>query len=345
MFKNTKSSSKIISSWIAIPFLALSLTSCGGGGGGDSASTTTSSTLVNSAQSFSDAISFAGGQKISDAITAPGTPTGGFLNLTSELAVTSGGTSSLTVTPNVPDGSFVNAYLIKLSGATETFVIPADANGQPFSKSTFLSIDELEKSSNNQSVSFASTPSTPVSLNCTATEGLTLEGATFSAEATVQAYITNTQPSTQPTFTAADFDTSNASFWTTPETVSFKAVTAGEGQVQVTLTWNNDADVDLYLVEPDQNEIFFGNSTSTSGGFLDIDDTDGFGPENVFFESGTPAGTYAVEVDLFSLNTDPAPVTYNVTVKVNGTTQTFEGSLTTESFGNAPVPVTTFTIN
>lgn len=74
----------------------------------------------------------------------------------------------------------------------------------------------------------------------------------------------------------------------------------GTGDVQVTLTWDNSADLDLYVLEPSGATISYGNRTSASGGQLDVDDTDGFGPENVFWPTGqAPVGTYQVQVNLF----------------------------------------------
>jgi len=57
------------------------------------------------------------------------------------------------------------------------------------------------------------------------------------------------------------------------------------GDMQATLTWNTTADVDLHLVEPDLNHVYYGNMQGTSGR-LDFDDVDGFGPENMFVASG-----------------------------------------------------------
>lgn len=57
------------------------------------------------------------------------------------------------------------------------------------------------------------------------------------------------------------------------------------GDMQATLTWNTTADVDLHMVEPDLNHVYYGNMQGTSGR-LDFDDVDGFGPENIFVASG-----------------------------------------------------------
>ena len=70
--------------------------------------------------------------------------------------------------------------------------------------------------------------------------------------------------------------------------------------MQVTLTWDNDADLDLHVVEPSGEEIWYEHTESATGGFLDVDDVDGEGPENVFWFVGAPSGRYVVRVVHFS---------------------------------------------
>ncbi|MEO0571466.1 MAG: hypothetical protein AAF039_07145 [Bacteroidota bacterium] len=77
----------------------------------------------------------------------------------------------------------------------------------------------------------------------------------------------------------------------------------GDGDVKFTLTWDNDTDLDLYVTEPSGDTIWFGNRTSTTGGQLDVDDIDGFGPENIFWPTDfARPGEYRVEVNMFSGN-------------------------------------------
>lgn len=78
-------------------------------------------------------------------------------------------------------------------------------------------------------------------------------------------------------------------------------VVIGTGAVHITLTWDNATDVDLHVTDPSGEEIFFGHPGSASGGRLDVDDIDGYGPENIFWpEGGAPAGQYVVEVVYYS---------------------------------------------
>jgi hypothetical protein len=73
-------------------------------------------------------------------------------------------------------------------------------------------------------------------------------------------------------------------------------VILGEGDVQVTLLWGGTADLDLHVRDPNNEEIYFGARTSSSGGSLDHDDTAGTAAahvENIFWpQAGAPSGSY-----------------------------------------------------
>ncbi|MEM6326704.1 MAG: hypothetical protein AAF791_06245 [Bacteroidota bacterium] len=112
----------------------------------------------------------------------------------------------------------------------------------------------------------------------------------------------------------------------------------GGGDVQVSLTWDTTADIDLWVTDPSGELIAYFNRTSESGGQLDVDDRDGFGPENIFWPTGgAPQGTYTVDVDHFS---GASPTGYSVTTVVQGQTQTFRGLIAFDQTAR----ITTFTI-
>ena len=66
----------------------------------------------------------------------------------------------------------------------------------------------------------------------------------------------------------------------------------GTGDVQATLSWDHEADMDLHLFDPDGEEIYYGNDTSASGGTLDHDANVGCGlpdaVENIFWPTVQP---------------------------------------------------------
>lgn len=115
----------------------------------------------------------------------------------------------------------------------------------------------------------------------------------------------------------------------------------GTGDVQVTLNWTGDIDVDLHVVDPTGAEIAYPTPTSASGGELDVDripSAGDLGPhvENVFWPSGgAPAGTYQVFVRALSgYESTTADFTVDVLVngvRVTGTGGTISASTTSDT--------------
>ena len=115
--------------------------------------------------------------------------------------------------------------------------------------------------------------------------------------------------------------------WSNPVTVTTRVVNVGSGTFQVSLTWNTTADLDLWLNQPDESRIWYQAPISrASGGQLDVDDVDGYGPENIFFD-GAPSltGPYTIVVSHFS---GASPTNYTVRVTINGSTETHSGTVT-----------------
>ena len=121
-------------------------------------------------------------------------------------------------------------------------------------------------------------------------------------------------------------------------------VVFGTGAVQITLTWDDPVDLDLHVIEPSGEEIYFGYRDSESGGHLDRDTicestTEGK-PENVYWADSAPRGTYEVRVHLYGLcNTSLASVNFRLRTVVDGQARTFSSSVTEDE----TKVVTTFT--
>jgi hypothetical protein len=96
------------------------------------------------------------------------------------------------------------------------------------------------------------------------------------------------------------------------------------GDVRINLTWDSDADLDLYLVEPDGTTIFFGSPSSNSGALLDQDTNfvceDNFGTEeNITWPTGQPLlGTHTIQVRTWDLCSDGF-ANWTVTVTIGDT--------------------------
>ena len=96
----------------------------------------------------------------------------------------------------------------------------------------------------------------------------------------------------------------------------------GEGNPRVTLFWDSDDDLDLHVIDPSGERIWYNDRESVSGGTLDRDDNVGVcgvdaepgGVENIFWPEGSaPTGNYTVEI--YSFN-DCEPPTADWTLQV-----------------------------
>jgi len=132
---------------------------------------------------------------------------------------------------------------------------------------------------------------------------------------------------------------------------SVDAVQVGTGEVQVSVSWDLESDVDLHVVDAAGEEIYYDHNRSASGGELDLDsnaecEIDGTKNENITF-SDAPPGTYTVRVDYWS-NCDVAKTNYVVTVRVSGQpAKTYNGSFTgkgDEGEKGAGKEIATFTV-
>jgi Ca-activated chloride channel family protein len=69
--------------------------------------------------------------------------------------------------------------------------------------------------------------------------------------------------------------------------------------VRVVLAWDADAtDVDLHVIDPNGEEVFYGHNLSYQGGMISHDATGGYGPEEFSLHHAKP-GKYRVEANFF----------------------------------------------
>jgi hypothetical protein len=121
------------------------------------------------------------------------------------------------------------------------------------------------------------------------------------------------------------------------------------GDLQVSVSWDAPSDVDLHVVEPSGEELYYGNQNSATGGQLDVDSNaacniDGRQIENIRWPGIAPAGTYIVRVDYWG-SCGVARTNFLVTVRQGSSTRTFPGSFTGEGDtggAGSGVTITTF---
>lgn len=106
---------------------------------------------------------------------------------------------------------------------------------------------------------------------------------------------------------------------------------AGQGEVQVTLAWNGDVDLDL-LIRCPGGEVISHQQRAACGGQLDVDmNCHGMScrrthdpVENIFWRTGiAPSGAYSIFVSNYD---NGPPADFLVRVLVRGTEKTFRGS-------------------
>jgi hypothetical protein len=139
-----------------------------------------------------------------------------------------------------------------------------------------------------------------------------------------------------------------------PETLVTTIVQVKTGDIQISVSWDVDNDIDLHVVDPNQFEVYYAEKLSPEGGELDLDSNaacliDGIRNENVLWPVGqAPHGTYTVRVDNYD-NCAYAAANFVVTVQKKGqAAQTFMGSFAASDLGDlgdvgSGTTITTFT--
>ncbi len=111
----------------------------------------------------------------------------------------------------------------------------------------------------------------------------------------------------------------------THETITVTRIEAGTGKLQISCSWDRPNDIDLHLVEPNGEEIYYGNEISDNGGSLDVDSNAGCSIDNINSENITYGdtaivenGNYIVRVDLWSNCSVESNTNVVVTALYNG---------------------------
>lgn len=120
-----------------------------------------------------------------------------------------------------------------------------------------------------------------------------------------------------------------------PGSTCYEGVCVGEGALRFSMSWITDTDIDLHVITPGGNEIYY-DAPTQDGGTLDVDDCveglcavqDGTHVENVVFMADAPRGSYqfwahnydaevatSVTIDAF---VDGVPMTFVETVPTGG---------------------------
>lgn len=99
--------------------------------------------------------------------------------------------------------------------------------------------------------------------------------------------------------TAQPGDPCNGTVDCTPGSICFNQVCVGDGALRFSMAWQGDTDIDLHVLTPGGEMIYYG-LRSAGGGTLDVDDCvsgtcsspGAVHVENVVFDSSAAAGVY-----------------------------------------------------
>ena len=80
-------------------------------------------------------------------------------------------------------------------------------------------------------------------------------------------------------------------------------------KLRIVLAWDSDhTDVDLHVITPNGEHAWYGEQTIPSGGSIDIDATDGYGPE-IFATPNAQHGAYQIYANYYGGNSDAQVIT------------------------------------
>ena len=118
-----------------------------------------------------------------------------------------------------------------------------------------------------------------------------------------------------------------------PECHTILPAHVGAGEVEVTLSWDTNADLDLHVADPNGDEVYYGSEQVASGGLLDLDSSCGpqafIRNEHVGWSQGTPPpGLYEVRVSHWGSPCDTDETNYVVRIYNHGHVTTFSGAFT-----------------
>lgn len=132
--------------------------------------------------------------------------------------------------------------------------------------------------------------------------------------------------------------TDSGSVFSVEEQERLQQAGAKSGEVEIGLFWQNSNDLDLHVVDPRGERIYFGDRVSSTRGELDVDRNASCGGnvtnkpvEHIVWPPGfAPSGKYIVQVDYFQSCSSSNATAFSVTIGAPGYSKTIEGQISSD---------------
>lgn len=318
------------------------LTACGGGSSSSDSDGGNKEPVAVTTENLSDVITIQGATPVSFDTSALNLASTAGIASVDEVVVAANTSFSMKLSVPAVDGKSVAGYLIELPDGSKQFVRVGNSSAMVSAQSSMA----LQSRSTKKTDSVKRKANiAPVALMASAAE---TEGETTvvisgwnSSEFELDESLSDLVIRILPLFVNESVaDVANLTFEQITSADGFEISMVQElalaveavatSTIQLSLTWDTQTDLDLYVLEPgysyqdldddgipsDPKVIAYYNFVSTSSlGWLDRDNTVAYGPENITFNYRMPEGDYQVAVNYFSGNEE---TNYTLTIAVAG---------------------------
>ena len=339
--------------------IASSLAACGGSGGSSKSSGVSAEPVTVTADNLSQIVSLDGATVVSYDTSALALADSSSIASVTEVIVAANSSFSLDLSVPEVAGKSVAGYLIEFPDGSQQFVhVGADTSSAASAQSVSNGIVKSyqlptaktkgkKMMAANYQIAAAEVVEgeTTVVISGWNSENFTLDSSLSDLYLRIMPLMVNETVANIAELTFEQIMAADGFEITMVQELALAVEAVATSTIQISLTWNTETDLDVYVLEPgfvydesleeadsteDSYVISYYNSISTSSlGWLDRDNTEAYGPENITFNYQMPEGNYRVAVNYYSgsVETD-----YSLTVTVAGSSPvTYTGTFAADS--------------
>lgn len=315
--------------------VAASLAACGGSSGGSNSSgQPKTEPVVVTENNLSQAVQIAGAEVVNTTIPETLSPT--TLSGSNTIIVSANSSFSLNLSTPSVSGKTVAGYLIEFPDGAQRFIRatpPAaevaalsTASAKTAKKQQYPAKNTLQQASRMSSLAVAEEPRSGevnVIISGWSNVGFSLDQNLESLTLRILPLLVNENVAGIADLTFAEILASDGFDMSMVQEFALAVEAVATSVVQISLTWDTETDVDLYVLEPgfeytppSSGEVmpvavvaedpaserlvsYFNTVSATSLGWLDRDNTEAYGPENITFNYQMPAGEYEIAVNYY----------------------------------------------